>query len=302
MTSASDTAVPGKRGRALAYASCVRYRDVLLLQGSPLLGAAFAIDGIVAEKIARLLLFAVASFLLVAHVFTFNDWAGIGRDSNDPNKVDDALRAQAVTPPEVAILSLGILAASLLLFAFLPAQTFLLAAAIAVLGILYSHPLTNGKGIPVLSSALHLVGGALHFLLGYALFAAPDRRGVLVALFFALAFTAGHLNQEVRDHDGDRINGMFTNPVWFGKRTAFLAGLVIFTLAYATLVLLARSGLVPSPLGWLVLVLYPAHAFWSVAAVRDGLGFESVTRFRTKYRTIYAVLGLAMVAALIGRS
>ena len=66
----------------------------------------------------------------------------------------------------------------------------------------------SAKRIPLLSSLPHLLGGLLHFLLGYSLFEPIDGRGVLIALFFALTFTAGHLNQEVRDHEGDQVNGL----------------------------------------------------------------------------------------------
>lgn len=77
-----------------------------------------------------------------------------------------------------------------------------------------------------------------------------DGRGILIALFFALTFTAGHLNQEVRDHEGDRATGHRTNAVAFGPVSAFIAGLGVFTLAYADLSLLAWMGLVPALLGW----------------------------------------------------
>lgn len=301
MKPTSRIAATRKRPGALAYASCIRYREVLVLQGSPLLGAAFAMGELSTEKIARLLLFAPASFLLVAHIFTFNDWAGVALDSKDPNKSPDVFVTRGVTPREVAILSFGLLFASLLLFAFLPARTFLLAAAIAALGFLYSHPATNAKGTPILSSAPHLIGGVLHFLLGYSLFAGLDRRGALIALFFALTFTAGHLNQEVRDHDGDRAHGLLTNAVRFGKRPAFLAGLAGFTLAYADLALLAHSGVVPAKLGWLALVLYPVHAVWSVRTLRAGLTFESVSRLQAWYRGLYALIGLAMIITLLLR-
>jgi 4-hydroxybenzoate polyprenyltransferase len=297
---AAGAATSGRRSRLRAYASCIRYREVLLLQGSPLLGAAFGIDHLDSSGIFRLLALAAASFLLVAHVFTLNDWAGRGRDSNDPNKKQGPPTGD-VTSPELATLSFVLLAVSLLLFTLLPQRTLVLAAAIAVLGIIYSHPLTHGKGIPLFSSALHLAGGTLHFLLGYSVFAAPDGRAMLVALFFALTFAAGHLNQEVQDHDGDRANGWTTNSVRFGKQKAFRFGFVLFSAAYATLLMLACAGYVPSALGWLALTLYAAHAFFSAAALRDGLDFQSMVRLRARYRALYAILGVAMTVRLLAR-
>lgn len=293
--------MPRKRPGLLVYASCIRYRDVLILQGAPLLGMAFALRPLTFENIARVVVFALASLLLVAHIFSLNDWAGIALDSNDPNKSADVFVTRGVTRRGLAFLSLGLLASSLLLFARLPARTLGLAVAIAALGAFYSHPSFNAKGMPVVSSLPHLVGGVLHFLLGYSVFGGIDRRGTLIALFFALTFTAGHLNQEVRDYDGDRLNGIRTNAVVFGKHAAFAAGFLLFTLAYADLLFLAFSGVVPAPLGLFPIILYPAHVFWSVVTLRAGLSFVSISRFQNRYRALYILIGVAMVATLFLR-
>ena len=119
----------------------------------------------------------------------------------------------------------------------------------------------------------------------------------VIALYFALTFAAGHLNQEVRDYDGDLLNGIRTNAVRFGKTRAFWAGFAGFTAAYAWLGLLALRGLVPPVLGALLL-LYPLHLGWTVATVRAGLGFDAVSRFQARYRILYGIIGLVMLAAL----
>ncbi len=301
MKSASEIGVGRPRLALLAYLSCIRYPDVLILQGSPLLGVAFALREISVDRAAAVAVFALASFLLVAHIWTFNDWAGLTEDLNDPNKADSVFSTKGVSPRGLLVFSLGLLVASLLLFALLPRRTLWLAAAIAVLGILYSHPALSAKSIPIVCSGPHLLGGLLHFLLGYSLFDPIDGRGVLIALFFALTFTAGHLNQEVCDYEGDRLNGLRTNAVTFGKTGTFLAGLVIFTLAYADVALLAYSGVVPRLLGVLPLLFYPVHVAWSVSTLRAGLSFESVSHFRRRYRILYALIGLWMAATLLYR-
>lgn len=301
MKPTSDVEAERTRPELHAYLWCIRYQDVLLLQGSPLLGAAFALKEITVESAASMALLALAGFLLVAHIFTFNDWAGIASDSKDPNKSANVFSTKGITPGGVLLLSAGLLAASLLLFALLPARTCLVAVAIAALGIFYSHPSINAKAMPIVSSSPHLVGGALHFLLGYSLFSGVDGRGVLIALFFALTFTAGHLNQEVRDYDGDRLNGLLTNAVAFGRTAAFVAGFLGFTLAYGDLVVLAHAGLIPASLGVVPLALYPLHVLWSVRTFRAGLTFENVSKFQGRYRMLYALIGLTMVVTLLRR-
>lgn len=301
MRATADVEIARRRLGRVAWLACIRYREVLVLQGSPLLGVAFALSEVSFDKAAPVAVFCLASILLVAHIFSFNDWAGIAADTRDPNKVAGVFLAKGVTRAGIGMLSLALLVSSLGLFALLAWRTLALAAGIAALGIAYSHPRVNAKGTPIVSSSPHLIGGGLHFLLGYSLFAPIDRRGMLIALFFALTFTAGHLNQEVRDHDGDRSSGIRTNAVAFGKRGAFVAGLVVFTLAYADLYFLARTHVVPALLGWVVLGVYPWHVFWSVRTLRAGLTFDTVSRLQARYRALYAIIGVAMVIALLVR-
>jgi 4-hydroxybenzoate polyprenyltransferase len=272
--------------RARRILSCIRYRDVLVLQGTPLLGAAFA-----AGK---------ANVLLVAHIFTLNDWAGASADLNDPHRAAGALAlaAKGVRRQEIGALSLVLLALSFLLFGLLGARATAIASAIVVLSMAYSMPGLQAKGVPLLGTALHLAGGVLHFLLGYALFGPIDRHAVAVAAFFALAFSAGHLNQEVRDRVGDRANGIRTNAVVFGAPATFLASLLVFTAAYADGFVLALRGTFPRALVVLA-ALYPFHLLWSLETLAAGLTFDGVRRLQGRYRALFAVAGVTMLAALL---
>jgi 4-hydroxybenzoate polyprenyltransferase len=280
------------------YLSCLRWREILVLQGSPLLGAAFAMSAVTAGNVAALAVMTAASCCLVAHIFVLNDWAGMSADLLDPNKQAGVFAARGIGRREVGGLWLALLVASLALFGWLGPRPLAIALAIAGSSALYSVPAYHAKGIPLLNSALHLAGGILHFLLGYSLFSAIDRRGLEIACFFALVFVAGHLTQEVRDHEGDRLNGIKTNAVMFGKTTTFAAGLAVFTCAYAYLVVLAARAIVPRPLVALA-ILYPLHLYWSLATLHSGLTFASIRRLQARYRALYAIIGIAMLAALL---
>ncbi len=113
-----------------------------------------------------------------------------------------------------------------------------------------------------------------------------------------MAFAAGHLNQEVRDVEADSGNRIQTNAVTFGERTAFLAGLALFTLAYADLAVLAAAGVIPAWLGGLAL-LYPLHLYWSLKTLAAGLNFDGIRRFQTRYRALFAVIGASMGVAVL---
>lgn len=295
----TSEAPPSTRAGLLDYAASIRYPEVVLLQGSLVLGAALALGGrLDAAAAGRGALALLASLLLVAHVFALNDWANLAADARDPTRSAGVFTARGVSRRAFGALCAVLLVASLLLFALLPGTTLLLAVGVAALGAVYSHPAIDAKGRPGLSSLTHLAGGGLHFLLGYSVFAPLDARAVLISLFFALTFTAGHLNQEVRDHAGDLANGIRTNAVALGRRGAFQAGLLVFTLAYADLALLAARGVVPLLLAWVAALVYPVHVVCTLVALRDGLSTESVRRFQARYRLLYALLGAAMLAAL----
>jgi 4-hydroxybenzoate polyprenyltransferase len=288
--------------KALRYLSCLRPQDILVLQGSPLLGAAFAIGRPTIQHVGPLATLIVANVLLVTHIFMLNDWSGLTSDFADPNKTARVFTARGVGRREIGVLTAGLLVVSLLLFSFVGRYAFGIAAAIATLSALYSLPRFNWKGRPLLNSLAHFTGGILHFLLGYCLlgYSTPhtiDGRGLATATFFALIFTAGHLTQEVRDHQGDTINAIRTNAVVFGQHRAFAASLVLFTLAQILLLLLTLQGILPRPLAALV-ALFPLQLHWSVQTLRESLTYASVCRLQTRYRVLYAVIGLAMVAGL----
>jgi len=296
----SEVAAAGRPGLArllFRLLSAVRWDEVLVLQGAPLIGAIFTIGALSADNVLLLAVFAAGSCCLVAHVFVLNDWSGIHGDLKDPNRAARTFSAKGISRAEFGLLAIALLALSLLLFSLLGSAALVLALAIAVLSALYSAPSFHMKGVPLFNSLLHLVGGTVHFLLGYATFAAIDLRAVAVGCFFGLVFTAGHLTHEARDCDGDELNVIRTNAVAFGRSRCYFAGLTLFTAAYALLVGLAAWGAVPRIL-MLAAVLYPVHLFASLRAARGGLSFDSISRLQRCYRALYAVIGIMMVASV----
>jgi 4-hydroxybenzoate polyprenyltransferase len=288
------------KASALRYLSCLRPQDILVLQGSPLLGAAFAIRHPGVQDIAPLATLMAANVLLVSHIFMLNDWCGLTTDLADANKAARVFTARGVGRREMGVLTAGLLVLSLLLFSRLGPVTLGLSLAIATLSALYSLPRFSWKGRPLLNSMAHLAGGVLHFLLGYSLGHTIDNRGLAIATFFALIFAAGHLTQEIRDYQGDAVNGIRTNAVNFGPRRTFAASLVLFTLANVLLLLLALQRILPLSLAALA-ALYPVQLYWSIETLNEGLTYASVSRLQTRYRVLYGVIGLAMVAALAAR-
>ena len=282
----------------LRLLSCIRFEEVLVLQGAPLLGAVFAMSRLTGGSATTLLLLAAGNSLLVAHVFLLNDWAGIHQDLLDPSKAAGVFLKRGIRRGEIGALLLILLAMSLTVLGRLGPATLVIGLMIAVAGALYSMPRVYVKGIPLANTLLHLFSGLLHFLLGYSAFRRPDATGLEIGLFFAVIFSAGHLTQEVRDCEADSNNGIQTNAVRFGKKRSFIAGFALFTLADALLIVLALQGTVPRGLA-LLAAPYPLHFHWAREAMREGLPFESVRRLQVRYRALYAAIGAAMVVYLV---
>lgn len=299
MTNMNSSAVPIRppKSSVLRYLSHLRLQDILVLQGAPLFGAAFALRHPGMQDLVPLATLMVANVFLVTHIFMLNDWSGLNADLADPNKAAGVFTASGVGRSEMGRLTAALLVLSLLLFACVGPLTLGLSLAIAALSAFYSLPRFHWKGRPLLNSATHLAGGILHFLLGYSLGKTIDPRGLAIATFFALIFTAGHLIQEIRDHQGDAVNAIRTNAVAFGPRRTFAASLVLFTLAHALLFLLALQGILPHPLTAAV-ALFPLQLYWSFQTLEEGLTYTAVCRLQARYRALYAVIGLAMVIAL----
>lgn len=272
----------------------VRWADVLVLQGAPILGVVFSVEQMTAAKLTMSLPFGAASVLLTIHVLTLNDWADFTRGIHHSNRAMLELESRNISPRMLLVFSGSILVASLLLFLLISRNCFLFAVVVALLGIFYSHPSLNGKSMPIVSTLLHFIGGLLHFLLGYVLFSLIDSRGLLIGTFFGLTFAAGHPVQEARDVFEDRRAGARTNAIVFGARQNFFAGMILFTLQYLYLFWLAWRGLIPPLLTALPILFYPIHIWWALATLRGGLTQKGIIQFQTRYRILYALIGLSL--------
>lgn len=280
--------------RVLRHFASTRALEVLVLQAGPLIGSVRAGFTLERSSLTRLGLLLLGSLALTAHVFVFNDWAGHSSDMRAPQRATVGFTRRGISRRQVAYVATALLVAANAAFATVGRQAVLLGAAIALLSLLYSSSPTFGKSTPIVASLNHLAGGALLFLLGYTLFRSLDLSGVLISLFFGLVFAGGHLNQEVRDYEGDLLSGICTNAVVFGRRRTFLASLLTFTAAYALLAGLAAAGILPRLLLWST-ILWPLHVAWSLKALQRGLGFETALWIQRRYRLLFALIGMAML-------
>jgi len=268
---------------------------VLALQASPILGILLGGFRLERRDVIRPGLLLLGSLALTAHIFVFNDWVGYNSDIHDPQRANLVSARQGISRREVAGVAIALLIFANVAFAAVGGLALLIGATIAALGFLYSCSTSFGKSTPIMGSINHLLGGALHFLLGYILVHALDANGLVMSLFFGLVFAGGHLNQEVRDYESDLLNGIRTTAVVFGCHRTFLASLCTFTAAYAIPAGLAALGILPRLLLWSPIV-WLLHIACSLRALQRGLGFETAIWMQRRYRLLFALIGIAMLA------
>jgi 4-hydroxybenzoate polyprenyltransferase len=294
MTRLGDAVSPLRQVlRVASHFVASRGVEVGALQASPLLGA--YLGGMRGEDVGRLGLVLAGSVALTAHVFVFNDWADFEQDSRVDRRANAAVDAYGISRAQIGRAAAVLLAVAIAMFALVGVRAVMVGAGIALLSFLYSASNHFGKRMPIAATLNHVIGGTLHFLLGYTAMHAVDARGLVLGLFFALVFAAGHLNQEIRDHELDAANQIRTSSVTFGRRPTFLASCALFTGAYALLGALGWFGVVPPIVGFVALGAWLLQAAWSVRAVRHGLDMETALWLQRRYRLLFAVVGLTLL-------
>jgi len=280
--------------RIIQHFASTRAPEVLALQASPILGCILGGFSLGRWGMIQPGLLFLGSLALTAHISVFNDWAGYNSDIHDPRRATDVSARRGISRDEVASVAIALLLLAMMAFAVVGRLALLFGTAIAVLSFLYSCSTTFGKSTPIMGTINHLLGGMLHFLLGYTGVHTLDANGLMLSLFFGLVFAGGHLNQEVRDYEGDLLNNIRTTAVLFGRQRTFFASLCTFTGAYAIATGLGALSLLPRLLLWSP-IIWLLHIVWSLQALQRGLGFEAAIWMQRRYRVLFALLGLAML-------
>ncbi len=296
MSTMNLESVVQQHARIVSYFLATRAPEVLVLQASPILGCWLAGAQLNRSTILPLGLLLLGSFALTAHIFLFNDLVESENDARDARRAEMVFPRQGIGRVEVIRILITLFVIAFAAFTALGSLTLLFGSAIALLGLLYSSSSTFGKRAPVMGSVNHFLGGALHFLLGYTAFHAMDKNGLLISLFFGLVFAGGHLNQEVRDFHTDRLNGIRTNAVVFGRRETFYASIFTFSAAYLIASGLAAYGVLPKLLLG-SLALWAVHIIWSLQALRRGFGLETTLWIQRRYRFLFAIIGVMILIA-----
>lgn len=235
-------------------------------------------------------IFMMALFFAMAHVLLINDWGGLRRNPMELERylnVNDATRFSRLLF-QAAVLCL--LAGTALGIWLLPLPFLILIAVTgSFISVLYSHPDWHFKEHLILSKALHLAGGTIQFLLGYAVFSDDLASGVAIGLFFGCIIMAGHFIHECGDYENDLTHQITTWATIHGKGHTAVSGMMTFLFGHFYLMGLASFGVISlvNAAIFTPIVLLHLATLISLRGRYDDRAL--LLRYRARYRLTYSV-------------
>lgn len=275
------------------YLLATRPTEASMMVGFPLIGL---LIGLRDWESAGLLVFKffIATYPLVTYVYCLNSLGGLEHDRHNARLRDNPVVSGKISLTELKWLIYGgAFFSGLLYFLWFPSCVVLW---LLIMGnwTLYSHPRIYAKARPYAGTILHFTGGILQFMLGYVVVRSWDLSGILIAVYFALTFAAGHLNHEVKDHDADKEADLRTNAIVFGPERVFSFAFNMFTFAFAYLLTLSVGGVLSWRYSLPYLVVYPFHYYLHrQATTGEWSGYDK--KYQMQYRFLFVFAGVFLV-------
>ena len=210
--------------KIISILKSARSAEVALMLGFPITGALVAFDSPADFFNSDIPIFILGIFFLCSAVYSFNALAGIAEDVKNVRL--SALKGRR----KFFLLSLTVfIIAFIMSFSFLSSFLVICSIVSFFLWMVYSFPKKGFKYKPVLGTLIHFVGQILHFEMGYSVIKPTDSFSLLISIYFALLFSAGHINHELIDYEADRETGINTGAVFFGKKVWTAVSFILFS-------------------------------------------------------------------------
>jgi len=196
----------------LKFIKGYRLYEALLMTGFFIIGSFFGINLISVNSIGLLIISAIISLLVVLSVYSYNAAAGKSTDKNNPRLNSLNLITKKSFQLSGITFSLLAIATS----AFLSLEIALVCTFVNIIWIGYSHPKYGLKYKPYFGTILHFFAQIIQFNMCYLIFDSIDLYSIALSLYFALAFSTGHLHHEIIDFESDKAAGFRTTTIKHG--------------------------------------------------------------------------------------
>ena len=278
----------------LAFIKSARFAEISILLGFPMIGLFFAFKSVDQLLSLPVFLFATAIFSLFTAIYAFNGLAGTEDDKHNSRLADLAGKRRSF------IITLAVsIVASLILFFLIKPVLAAFSAVSFLLWCVYSFPKKGFKYRPILGTLIHFIGQIIHFLMGYTVLAPLDKASAAAAVYFALLFSAGHINHELIDHDADEKSGIKTGAVCFGVTAWKKVSFALFTLAAIYISALSVTNKELLPLCFPFIISGFIHIIFKICTFKKPAVQTKFLEERRFYRILYFAAGIVFIAARI---
>lgn len=183
------------------------------------------------------------------------------------------------------------------IFFFLQQSIFFISIISFALWVLYYKPGIRLKGSFLLGTVIHLVGGILHFHIGYLAASPFSMASLAISFYIAWILCIGHFHHEIIDYEADKKNGLQTTTVRVGTKPVLKVIGAMFVL----------SILIWMAVYWMGYIDFAEFIPFFIASllltvtylIRTSFGSLRPLAFRRFYRLIFFLAGLSVLGSKI---
>lgn len=273
----------------------LRVLETLLMSGFFIIGSFFGVsdytDYIVVKKIG---IIGIVTFFTILSIYAYNAYAGVNEDAVNKRLASLSFyRAKEYLFLGIAFLLIA------LFFSLLigkPLYT-LFTVIIFIIWMGYAYPAKGLKYKPYWGTVLHFLAQIIHFNLCYYVVHSLNIFAISVSVYFAIAFSIGHLNHEIIDSDTD-IKARVKNTV-AQKGVFFVLALIVFlcSINMIYVLLLYLLNLIDFSLFFILFI--PAAGHWLLYVFFNVRAKDNALLIRSVYRLLYFLALLVFVLAKI---
>lgn len=278
--------------RIIKYINSIRWFEIFVRCGAPFLGVILSVKGLEEISFLRFFLLLFSYFLLVSHIYLYNELKGKGFDLLDSFKKTPLLKGE-LSNLSLFIFSIILLSISIIIYYFLNPLFLIFAFVNLFMGITYVHPKILLKNKPIFSILFLFIFNFNDFLIGWLLFSKISLLGILLSIYFGLLGSTGQIVHEVKDYDADKIAGIMTNAVRFGGKKLFFVGIIIYSISVIFFIFVSYKYL-KIPYFLPLVISYPFYLYLFLYTLRENLKRDILHKFVFYYRIMYVFIGIVI--------
>jgi len=264
----------------------LRLKEIFLMTGFSVIGNVFT-DNVLWENGRDFYISYAMIFFFVLAVYLLNSYADYSEDQQSERlgQVSGITRVRYLFLMCMAVIVFiffgGVLGVPLVIVCVV---SFLL------WGLYYLKPIRL-KATILLGTLIHFICGILHFQMGYGYAQPMDEHSILIASYYGMLLSMGHMNHELLDFENDQVSATKTTAIRIGRQNVSKLRSLIAVISFAYLFILYFR----QTLTWQEFIILGSGHFIILTLL---LGFSSRIRpigFQKVMRSVMLISGIVLV-------